>query len=518
MIRPARLIPSSRRLSSVARAARWLGTLALVGTAIRASPAWAESLSATEAVAQAVAANPTLEASMHDLLAARHGLAAAVGARRPIFFFNTSGHQDERFFAAANGITRNEDRSIRSDTGVRYTMDGGAELEVGVQSQTTWRTTNIHPGTTQSVSIGPNYSGSGYLSARQPLLRGAGTDAVLSQVRQATLERNQAEHERDNQAGLIVFDVLNAYWELWYAQRALSVQQQSLESVMRQRDETRLRAEELGTAARIDVLRLTSEVASIRDAVALAETSVATRALELGRLLGLSTERAQSLEVVDEVPPDATIPSKARLERAAIEDSAELRALEAELKAARERARTADNADRPKLDLLASGSVSGLWTDDELPGLALPGGRPVYGAMIGLELELPLGEGPQAGEARQVRERVRAAEARFRARKEAIVAAVATIHAELTATEQQVAYATEAAEVAEELAQAEAQRLELGTTTSAQVVLAEQSRREAELRRLRAIVNQATTWFRQEQQVGSLLDRFAPTFRLGGGS
>jgi outer membrane protein TolC len=454
---------------------------------------------------------------MHDLVAARYGVDAQQGARRPVLFADANGNFNEQFSGSSNGAVRNNNKAVGADTGVRYTTGIGTQLELKVETQASARKSNTTLATTRQASVS-YYTATATATARQPLLRGAGTDAVLAPVRQAELQRNQAQQERDNQAAQVVLDVLTAYWELWYAQEALRVQQKSLQSVGRQREEMRQRAEELGTAARTDVLRLSSEVASTRDAVAQARTSVSTRSLDLARVLGIEAPSAGKLDVVDAPPGDFDVPSLKRLQDAAMRDSAELRSLKAQVETARDKLRVADDAAQAKLDLTATGTMSGLWMNDNLQGLRLPDGRPAYGAMVGLEFELPLGESQQTAQAHQAAAALAAAEARYRARRESLAAEVAQTHAALTAAADQVAYATEAAEIARELAQAERDRMALGTGTSTDVVQAEQAVREAELRRLRAVVSQATAWFQQKQQTGVLLDQFAPHFRLGSGS
>jgi outer membrane protein TolC len=72
-----------------------------------------------------------------------------------------------------------------------------------------------------------------------------------------------------------------------------------------------------------------------------------------------------------------------------------------------------------------------------------------------------------------------------------------------------VTLSTQTASSARELAEAERQRLILGTTTAQNVVSAEQTAREAELRRLQALVAQLTTRFQLEHATGTLLSRFA---------
>jgi outer membrane protein TolC len=86
---------------------------------------------------------------------------------------------------------------------------------------------------------------------------------------------------------------------------------------------------------------------------------------------------------------------------------------------------------------------------------------------------------------------------------------VTTLNENLSAANEQVTLATETSKRATELVEAERQRLQLGTTTPFEVVKAEQTAREAELRRLRAVVSKLTSQYELEHASGALLGRFA---------
>ncbi|WP_199694178.1 TolC family protein, partial [Sorangium cellulosum] len=197
------------------------------------------------------------------------------------------------------------------------------------------------------------------------------------------------------------------------------------------------------------------------------------------------------------------------LVKAASARSQELAALRADLEALRARVGAAEDADQARLDVFTTASVGTLWADDGLSGLALPGGRPAFSVLGGLDLELPFGGGRASADAARARTQLAAAEARYRARADAITAEITSLRVTLEAAVDQIAIATETARLANELAEAERQRLLLGTSTSADVVKAEQTLREAELRKLRAAVTELTSRFQLEHATGALLDRFA---------
>ncbi|WP_437573344.1 TolC family protein [Sorangium sp. So ce887] len=477
----------------------WLASLAVIATCSLSSAARAETLTAEQAVGRAASQNPSLRAALLEATAARQAVAAEQGARKPTLSASVTGQYTEALRSGDAGATRSGSTTVASNVALRYTTDIGTGLEVGASADTAWG----------SGARGPAYTAEAYVSARQPLLRGAGTDAVLAPVVQAEASAVAAERERDLAASRTALDVLDAYWELWYAEQAIGVQEQALAAAQRQLNDAKTRAETLGTGTRVDVLQFSTSAGSIADALSQARATRSARAIALGRALGMDPGRAASLSPAGAPPSLGALPATDALTRAARERSQELAALRADLEAQRARVSSAEDADQVKLDVFTTASVGTLWADDRLPGLSLPGGRPAFSVLGGLDLELPFGGGRAPADAARARTQLAVAEARYQARAEAIAAEITSLRVTLEAAADQVALAMETARLAGELAEAERQRLLLGTSTSADVVKAEQTLREAELRKLRAVVTALTSRFQLDHTTGALLDRFA---------
>ncbi len=473
----------------------------------------ATTLTAEEAVARAARDNPLLQAALYDREAARHGVTAERGARLPSAFAAVAGQRNERFNAAREGIVRNEDWLASGQLGVRYRTPLGSDLELGVQIDRTARNTLITPAGTDVVSIGPNYGGQAYLSVRQPLLRHAGVNGVLGPLRQAVATERQAEQETERMASQLLLDVLTAYWELWYAQRAVEVQTAAEALAQKQLGQIEQRVEVLGTASRADALRFAAELAALREVQVQAQTQQRRRAIELAWLLGAATGADTEFVASSTPPPAVTVGPIAELTAQLAAASPELAAMRAQVEVARIRAQVADNANAPRLDVIASGTMTGVWTRDDLPGLALPNGRPAFGAMLGLEFDAPLGTSRESGEAARAHAQWQAAQSRYQALVNMLTADIAASHVEVTQFDERVQLATEAERIAAALAEAERQRFELGSTTSLDVVLVQQDHRQSELRRLRAVVDRTVAGLRLEHQLGQLLARHLPAIK-----
>ncbi len=484
------------------RSSRWLTSATLLATlGLTARDAAAETLTPQQALEKAAQQNPALKASLLDIKAAKLAVAAEQNARVPVLVAATSGEYTE----SIGPTDRTDSEAIRASTGVQLKTDVGTTIETGVQSDVVWR--NLTGTTPASQATGPTFGTSLYLTARQPLLRGLGSDVVLAPLAQAESAAKQAEREQELETSQTALDVLSAYWELWYADRAVGVQERSLEVATKQVADAKLKAgSELGTGSQVDVLQFASSLASIKDSLSQAKTARATRAIALGRLLGVPADEAVLLATTQDAPSMSGAPPAKALRAALMAGSKELAALRAQVEIAEARLLVAKDADKPRLDAFGSFSIGANWaTDDAYEGLGVAGGRPAFTVLAGLELEAPLGESRATSEAARARAQLDAAKLRYEARVDAIDAEAATLAVSLDSAQTQVDLAGERADIARQLAEAERARLVLGSTTPVNVVLAEQNLREAELRKLRAVVDQTTTQLSLEHTAGALL-------------
>jgi outer membrane protein len=477
----------------------------------------AETLSVEQAVARAAQSNPSLRAALLDARAAQYSVAAERGALAPNFVASVQAEHSETITrpglsGVASGVdaaSRSVENSISANAALTYATDIGTELELGTRTGTTWNSTSWS-GTgalPDNLNLGPQYTAQAYLTARQPLLRGAGSDVVLAPLHQAEASARAAESRREESASQTALAVLGAYWELWYADRAVQVQEQALAVARGLVSDAEVRATRLGTGSAVDVLQFKTSAASIADSLSQARADRSARAIELGRVLGMTPDRAEALDAAGEPPDLGPVPGIDTLTSGVVNDSAALAALRADLERARVRVRSARDADQPRVDLFATANVGTLWDDSS--DFSLSGGRPTYGVLGGVEIELPLGSGRYGADAAAAQAELDAAEARYRAELDAARARASSLAVSVTAASEQVALTAETATAAGQLAEAERERLRLGTTTSRDVVSAEQLAREAELRRLRAVVSRTFARFELEHTAGTLLNRFA---------
>jgi len=504
--RRLRIPPAGRPLQ---RAPRWTRGRAATACCVLLwgwpSASEAQPLTAEEALALAAESNPALEAAAQDAAAARYGREAERDAVRPVVTASVGASRNERFSATSQGPVLNEDHGGDVRLGVQHTGALGTRVTAEVTSSMLWQTVNLTAGTTAAVTIGPVYRGQLALTATQPLLRGAGTDATRAGLERARALERQAGHQHDQAASELARDVLTAYWELWYAQRAVEVQEAALALATQQLDEATRRQQDLGTLARADVLRFATEQLTVQDALAVSTQQRDARALELSRLLARQPAGAQALVAVTRPALDAYTMDLETALALTLANSSEWLAVTAELEAAEEALRATADADQTRLDLIVTGTMGGLWADDMLNGLALPGGRPAFSVGGRLELELPVGGGRADAAHEQARAQLLAARARANAREMAIETELATLFTELETARARARQSDAQTTLAEELAAAERERLTLGTTTPIVVIEAQQQARNAVLRRERAMLDEVLVVLRLRHRTGELL-------------
>ena len=241
----------------------------------------------------------------------------------------------------------------------------------------------------------------------------------------------------------------------------------------------------------------------IRDRASLEQARVSRRsaALGLGQQLGMGEARASALVARS---PDPTLASAAPA--VALGGAPELRTLAAQVETARDRVAVAEDGTLPRLDLGLNATATSLFTDD-LSGntTGLPSDRPAFVGMVTLDFELPLGDSQADADAARAAHDLEAARARLASRELGLATEQAKLRAELEAAATLVSAATDSARLQAELAEAERASLSLGTTTTSEVVRAQQSARQAELARVRALVDAKNTEIRLLHGRGTLL-------------
>lgn len=486
-------------------ARRALGVLAAC-LALGGGAAQAEELDANDALARAARQSPALAAALADVRSAELAARAEENGRVPVLNAGVTAQYGENLNVDPSGGGRSDSEQLAATAGVTYTTDIGTSLEAGLASSVTWRGLTG----TAGDAFGPSYESSLFFTARQPLLRGGGRDAMLTSIEQARLSAKSASVDYDQTVSQTAHDVLGAYWDLWYATRAVKVERDALETAKKQLADAKAKEDSLGTGSHLDVLQFASSAASIQDSLSQAEADKRAKAIELGRLLGMTPAASLDLSARSDAPPPSS-PVPSDLEERLEARSLDLKKAKNDVRAAELRVVSAEDADQPKLDAFTTVSMGVAWAGQGTS--ELPGGRPAFSVLGGLSLEVPLGESREAATAAKARSDLSAAKDRYQAKLDSVRASVATLENGVKASADQVRFSEETAEISRELAQAERDRFALGLNASSDVVKAEQSAREAELRALKAQIARVGAELDLSHQAGLLIERVGKTFK-----
>ena len=468
-----------------------------------------ERLDEAAVISRALFDNSTLRAALHDAQAAEAAERAAEAQYRAVFTASVGGTHSKQPISTTEGVTTTTGDNVAASVGIQRAFPRGTNLAVEADTGIDRRKAPPFAATDVPITLGPNYSAEVKGTLTQPLLRGRGLDAGEAALRSARFGREAATHARDVAASGLLRDVLVAYWELAYDTSAYEVQRQSRDLAEQQLADANERAR-LGLIAHADVLQFATELASLEEQVAQADSARQSQAIELGRLLGLPPAVAVQMQVRD-APARFALPDESAegWVRRALLASDQLLQLEANAADARDQIRAAANAALAKLDLTAWVSLDGLGDKDAARPYRQIGEASALSAFVGLDLELPVVNTERRAQLAQTRATSAAADARLQASRQQVAAGVATAARNIASARARLELATRTVELAAQSADAEQGRFELGTTTPVEILQAQDALREAKLRLLRARTDLNTQAIRLADMSGALLPQYA---------
>lgn len=466
------------------------------------------ALDAKGVVAEAIAHNPLLEAAVFDLKKAEQDLGAEDYRYFPSLLVTAGAtHQQTPSLLVGAGTTVQTSDNYQLASELRHTFSFGTALALRLEGSRFGGQSQFGAGGTQLVVLGPGYNLSGKLSLTQPLIRGFGDRVGQAGLRQARLSRTAAEHARDQAASQVLRDVLVAYWELWYNQRAVEIERAAFELAVRQRDDATAKIG-IGALAQVDAYTFETRVAELEQSVAAAEATAQAQSLELARVLGRG-EQAQSLIPSDPAVPMVEVRTLATEVERALSASAELQQLRSKLEVALDQATVAGESERPRLDLDAFLQTQGLGNQEIPPALQQLFGLEAVSARIGLTLELPLTGSRYQATKESADLAASAARARLVSSEQQLKSGCATEVVRLEQARRRVALSTRTVELASKTVTAQEDRYQQGDAILLQVYEAQDTLRRAQLSLERSRVDAMQASLRLDHLTGALLSTTA---------
>jgi outer membrane protein TolC len=460
-------------------------------------------------VAEVAAQNPSVRAALLEAQRAAQSVIAEEG--RYAFVLQLEGNADAGRTPSLSsmGVLIPSSQTYRLGASISRQLPFGMNIAVSLDGQRFQRNAQIVPSSSQTVQIGPGYGLGLSLDVTQSLLRGFGSDVGWADRDLARLDAKRVDLETMQTASLAIADALTGYYELWYAEQALSIERGALALARRQHEEALARVQ-LGALSEVDALELEAQVAALAEQVVMKEGDVAARRDAVLRLLGVGRERTTTpaYTAVEAPLGDADIDVAVSVENA-LAGSPEIAALDAAVESAERAARVAGDALRPRLDLSLSVTAQGLGDRDVAAAFSQVGRFQAVRAVAGVVYEMSLDTGPQKAERTRARLAVQVAEQRRAEAAERVASEVRTQATAFDSARRRAELAETSVRVARRLAEAQTERLGLGTVTVTQVLEATNNLREAELRSARAAVDAAVATVQLDRLTGMLATRYA---------
>ncbi len=517
---------------------RWLYCVPCLSSFV-ASPALAQepprkSLREQDAVVLAVAHNPTLHVALLRAQQSRYNLIAEEALYTPVLDANL-GYTHARtpslygpsstFVLDANGnpVTDANGNPVLRQTPATTRITGGDVFDLGVGL-----TKPFAYGTLLSASLagqrssrasieqqtlsgasGPGYSLVGRLAASQPLLRGAGSELGLASQRQARLTLTANQLAAQAAASELLAQVVSAYWELWYSNETVRINEASRDLARVQQEQAQQQVAS-GALAPASALPYATQVAQLEEAVLAARTDVRQRELSLAQVLGETGGVGEELVAVDEPrAPDADEPAEASAVREALSTSYERRQLQTSLAIVKDQLRLAGDPLRPRLDLDAYVQAQGLGNRSVPPAFEQFGKMQAVSAHVGLTFEMPLTDTRRASQIQAAQLAAHVAEKQIAENELQIRSGVASAIAQRRAARQRLELSSQTEKVARAQAEAERARFLAGSSIAITVQQAEDAYRQAQLRVQRARVELMLADLSLARLRGQLLERYA---------
>ena len=341
-------------------------------------------------------------------------------------------------------------------------------------------------------------------SIRQPLLRGAGPDAVLADVRVARNNITISEWGVRNQVMSVITQVVNVYNELQFAHENLDVARRS-QGLARQLLRDNIKRVEIGVKTPLDVTTAQAEVAAREAALITATRVVKDQENFLKQLITADMILLIRTRVNIAPPPSSSVASSV-IEgiRAALELRPDYRQATLDIQNRHITVAFMKNAELPRLDLTASLSMIGL-DDDFGTSAQRTLARDQSSWSVGALFSIPIGNREGRGNYSAAKLSAAQALVRLQQLEQQIIVLVDNAAGAVATTQQLTVANREARRLARESLSAGEARLVAGTGTTFEVLQLQKQLADAETAELRAIADYNKAVAQYRLQTGTTL-------------
>lgn len=361
----------------------------------------------------------------------------------------------------------------------------------------------------------PTYFSNLVFSLNQPLLRNFGIDLNKSRIIISSNNVEISQTRLRNTTTQMVSSLQQVYWKLYLAQEVLGVKRNSLR-LARDLMERNKSLVELGKLPPIEILRAETGVAAREEGVIVAEN--AARDLEdlLKEHLNLPL-RYQAIVLSDK--PVLKEFQEGNFEdylSIARENRADYQEAQMQIENLRIANKAAKNAMLPLFDIQASYGINATKShhDTSVKGLDAGGD---YSWLVGFKMEIPLGNRWAKSNYEQSRVELEKSATALKSLERKIELEIKEALRGITSNYKRISVTGESRRLNERHLEAETERLELGMSTSLDVLAAQEDRSLAQTAEAQAIVDYINALDHLERVLGRLLDTYEIEVRESAG-
>lgn len=415
---------------------------------------------------------------------------------------------------------KSENRDHSWDLSLNQKVITGGEYEINFNN-------NRNKTNSSFAGLNPQYSSELLFSASQPLLKNFGIDNNKRNIYIANNDLDISDFDFESKVIDTITDVENVYWELVFSIEDLNVKQKSLKRA--QDLEERVRAQvEVGTVAPLEILQAQSEVASREELLLQAQDLIQDNEDNLKNLLNINFDSPEGQKTVRPAGKPVIQPEKEVELNEAIKTALKKRpdylARKTKLATDNIQAKYNENQVFPTLDLFGSlglngisgnavpittgGAVTGTSTfgggyDDTLSNL---GSRDFYEWEVGLRMSYPLGN--RSAKSRLTASRLQIAQTLLDIKdlEKTIVVEVREAVRQIKTETKRVQASRIARKLAQEKLNAEEKKLEVGLSTSFNVLEFQEDLVEEQSNEIRALIDYRKSKIRLKQVMATTLD------------
>jgi outer membrane protein TolC len=441
---------------------------------------------------------------------------SATGVFDPTLRLEFSYDEEEKPQTTSEGLASNAGTTERVSKDLALTLEGklvpGTEYALKFdreQSQFTQKDTFIGPGPTDFADVRnpAQYNLDASLTLSQPLLKDFGPAANLAEIRIARGEKGISVEDFQKRVMDIIAEAESAYWDLVATIENLRVSEQSLALARDLLEENRIRLE-VGAMARLEVLQAETGVAQREEEVITARRLIEDVEDNLKRILNLpkNTEKWKTRIEPTDAPSvvDEEIDLLAQLELA-LEKRPDYKSSLMRIENDAINVRFAQNQTLPTVDMIAEGQSLAVAAefDDAFDDVA---GGNALSWMLGVTAEYPIGNRAAKGELTKARlERLQSEKEAENLRLSIIVEVNKAVR-DIRASLKRIEVTAKGVELAEESLKAERKKLEVGVSTSHNVLEFEDELADTRRREILAKLDHAKALINLSNATGTLLE------------